>query len=64
MEDWFLEDEGVISLFPSTLNEVCISIEPGLSPGYAAFTPSNARLIAARIMEIADWLEQASPSEH
>lgn len=55
LNEQFFEDEGTVTLFASTLNEVCIKVEPGLSQGeYAAFTPKNARSIAAAILAMAD----------
>lgn len=56
MEEFF-EDEGVVTVFASNLNEVCIKVEWHFAPGYAAFTPKNARKVADAIRRCADELE-------
>lgn len=58
----FIEDEGVVTVFASSLNEVCLTLEPGwlaggMPAGYAAFIPRKARLIAEAILRCADECE-------
>lgn len=58
----FIEDEGVVTVFSSSLNEVCLAVEGGwlaggMPAGYAAFTPKNARRIAEAILRCADEIE-------
>lgn len=58
MKEVHVIDDGVITIFASDFKEVCIKVEPGITPGCASFTPANARLIALAISKMADELEK------
>jgi hypothetical protein len=51
--------DGDVTVFvvPNDLGEIGISVQPGLRDGYAAFSPTRAREIAATLLEVADAVD-------